>query len=122
MARRILEGASDKDMAREFGCALSTVSTLARRLRQKLGCRAGEESLRLSPRCSAETLSRRLELFDRLSRSELDVLSALLIGEPYVEVARWRGTSSRTIAAQAAAIFRKARVSGQRELAAKLLG
>ncbi len=122
VARRILEGASDKDMAREFGCRLSTVSTLARRLRRKLGCCAGEEALHLSPRCSSQAIARRLELFELLSPSECDVLSALLIGARYDEVARWRGTSTRTIATQATAIFRKARVSGKRELASKLFG
>jgi DNA-binding CsgD family transcriptional regulator len=122
VARRVLEGASDKDMAREFGCRLSTVSTLARRLRRKLGCRAGEEALHLSASCSSEAIARRLALFDLLSPSECDVLSALLIGARYDEVARWRGTSTRTIAAQATAIFRKAQVSGRRELAAKLFG
>jgi DNA-binding CsgD family transcriptional regulator len=122
VARRILEGASDKEMALEFGCRLSTVSTLARRLRRKLGWRAGEEALRLSARCSSEAIARRLELFDRLSPSECDVLSALLIGARYEEVAQWRGTSARTIAVQATAIFRKARVSGRRELAAKFFG
>jgi DNA-binding NarL/FixJ family response regulator len=119
--RRILEGASDKDMARELGCGLSSVSTFARRLRRKLGCRPGEESLLLSAPRSTEALSVRLELFDRLSSAECDVLSALLVGARYQEVARWRRSSTRTVASQVASIFRKARVSGRRELAAKLL-
>ncbi len=121
VARRILDGASDKDIAGELGCGLSAVSTFARRLRRKLGCRPGEESLLLSARRSTESLLVRLELFERLSPAECDVLSALLVGARYEEVARWRGTSERTIAAQAAAVFRKAGVSGRRELAAKLL-
>ncbi|HET9929705.1 MAG TPA: LuxR C-terminal-related transcriptional regulator [Polyangiaceae bacterium] len=122
VARRLLEGASDKSIAGELGVSVSTVSTFARRLRKKLGCRPGEEALLLSRARSGVQLRRRVVLFERLSAAECEVASELLVGRSYLEIARRREVSLRTVASQCAAIFRKCGVSGQRELAAVLLG
>jgi DNA-binding CsgD family transcriptional regulator len=122
VARRIVEGASDKAIALELQVSLSTVSTFARRVRNKLGCRSGEEALVLSSAGSLAEVTRRLELFARLTVGECDVASELLVGSSYAEIAARRGVSVRTVASQCAAVFRKCGVSGRRALAAKLLG
>jgi DNA-binding NarL/FixJ family response regulator len=129
VARRFLEGASDKAIALELNVAVSTVSTFARRMREKLGCRPGEELLLLSERRDLlshgrdfASMQRRLALFERLSNSECEVASELLIGSSYSEIAERRDVSVRTVASQCAAIFRKCGVSGRRELAATLFG
>ena len=122
VARRIVEGASDKAIALELHVSLSTISTFTRRVRNKLGCRSGEEALALASAGSLAKVSRRLELFDRLTVGECDVASELLVGSSYAEIAARRGVSVRTVASQCAAVFRKCGVSGRRALAASLLG
>jgi DNA-binding NarL/FixJ family response regulator len=121
VARRLVEGASDKEIAHDLQVSLSTVSTFVQRTRAKLGCQRGAEILALSPR-SEVGLGRRLELFARLTAAECDVASALLVGSSYSEIAARRGVSERTVASQCNAIFRKCGVSGRRALAAALLG
>lgn len=121
VARCLLEGASDKAIARELGVAVSTVSTFARRVRRKLGCCPGEELLALSSSRSVGNVRRRLALFERLTASECEVASELLVGASHLEIARRRGVSLRTVASQCSAVFRKCGVSGRRELAALLL-
>jgi DNA-binding CsgD family transcriptional regulator len=55
-----------------------------------------------------------------LSTAEFEVLSHFVEGLTYEQIARERGRSSRTIANQISAVFRKLRVSGRRELLALL--
>jgi DNA-binding NarL/FixJ family response regulator len=121
VARLLVEGASDKLIAAELGVALSTVSTFARRVRAKLGCRPGEETLLLRSRVRSTGLQQRLALLDRLTNSECDVVTELLVGASYADIAEQRGVSPRTVASQSASIFRKCGVAGRRELAAALL-
>lgn len=121
VARLLMEGASDKLIAGELGVAVSTVSTFARRVRRKLGCQPGQEMLVLRS-VTRSSIRRRLALFDRLTASECDVASALLIGSSYAEIADLRGVSIRTVASQCGAVFRKCGVSGRRELASTLFG
>ncbi len=120
VARLLIDGASDKVIAEELGVALSTISTFTRRLRGKLGCRPGQEVLLLRS-VTRSNIRRRLALFDRLTTSECDVASALLIGSSYEEIADRRGVSVRTVASQCGAVFRKCGVSGRRQLASTLL-
>ena len=120
VVRLLIAGASDKYIAAELGVSLSTVSTLLRRVRLGLGCRPGEELLLLRP-ARSKNLWRRLELFERLTPSECDVASELLVGSTHADIARRRGVSNQTIASQCAAVYRKCGVSGRRELAAALL-
>jgi DNA-binding NarL/FixJ family response regulator len=121
VARRLLEGASDKEIAFELRVSLSSVSTFVQRIRRKLGCAHGAEVLALSSSMSRAQLERRLTLFDRLTPSECDIASALLVGSSYAEMAARRGVSARTVASQCSAIFSKCGVSGRRALAAVLL-
>jgi DNA-binding NarL/FixJ family response regulator len=122
VAQRLLEGASDKEIALELRLSLSTVSTLVRRTRRKLGCEPGGEILALSVGCGRTALGLRLELFGRLTAAECDVASALLVGSSYADIAASRGVSERTVASQCCTVFRKCGVSGRRALAALLLG
>ncbi len=122
VARLLTDGASDKVIASHLGVSLSTVSTFTRRVRRKLGCRPGQEALVLRQRTKAANVTRRLALFDRLTMSECDVASELLVGSSYADIAEQRRVSVRTVASQCSAIFRKCNVSGRRELASILLG
>jgi DNA-binding NarL/FixJ family response regulator len=114
----VARGSSDKEIAHELGVGLSTVSTFARRARTKLDCPAGTEALLTRP---AGTAQGRRALFARLSAAECDVAADLLLGRSYADIARRRGSSPRTIAAQCSLIFRKCGVPGRRALAAALL-
>jgi DNA-binding NarL/FixJ family response regulator len=122
VARLLMDGASDKFIASELGVSVSTVSTFTQRVRKKLGCRSGEEALLLHTRVRSTHVHRRLALFDRLTISECDVASELLVGSSYADIAERRGVSVRTVASQCGVIFRKCSVSGRRELASILLG
>jgi DNA-binding NarL/FixJ family response regulator len=121
VARRLVEGASDKAIAFELGVALSTVSTFTRRVRGKLGCRPGEELLALAAHRPLGDVPRRLALFERLTPSECEVAAELLVGASHADIARRRGVAVRTVASQCAAVFRKCGVSGRRQLAALLV-
>jgi DNA-binding NarL/FixJ family response regulator len=56
----------------------------------------------------------------RLPPAELSVIATLLQGATYREIARRRGTSTRTIANQITAVFRRLRVSSRNELVHQL--
>lgn len=51
-----------------------------------------------------------------LPPAELDVVRSLVEGLPYTDISRLRGTSTRTIANQITAVFRRLKVSGRNEL------
>lgn len=55
-----------------------------------------------------------------LPKAELAVVRSLIEGSSYQEIARARGTSTRTIANQISAVFRRLRVSGRNELVQRL--
>lgn len=115
-------GCSDKEIARELGVAMSTVSTFIRRIRGKLGCRGGAEIAHLASQDSGIAIRRRHALFERLTVAERAVAVELIAGASYEEIAMRQSKALRTIAAQAATIFRKSGVSGRRELAAATVG
>jgi len=56
-----------------------------------------------------------------LPQAELEVVRNIVEGLSYREIARQRGTSTRTIANQIGAVFRRLRVSGRNELVQRLL-
>jgi DNA-binding NarL/FixJ family response regulator len=60
------------------------------------------------------------ELGRVLPSAELAVIRSLVEGLAYEEIARRRGTSTRTIANQISAVFRRLRVSGRNELVQRL--
>jgi DNA-binding CsgD family transcriptional regulator len=55
-----------------------------------------------------------------LPAAELAVIRQLVEGHSYAEIAAERGTSTRTIANQITAVFRRLRVSGRNELVQRL--
>jgi DNA-binding NarL/FixJ family response regulator len=61
-----------------------------------------------------------LQLQGLLPSAELAVIRRLVEGLSYVEIARARGTSTRTIANQITAVFRRLHVSGRNELVQRL--
>ena len=63
-----------------------------------------------------------LALATLLPEAELAVICSLVEGRSYQEIARQRGTSTRTVANQISAVFRRLRVSGRNELVQKLAG
>jgi DNA-binding NarL/FixJ family response regulator len=60
------------------------------------------------------------KLFRLLPPAELSVIRLLVEGLPYSEIAHRRETSTRTIANQITAVFRRLRVSGRNELLSRL--
>jgi DNA-binding NarL/FixJ family response regulator len=62
-----------------------------------------------------------LSLRAKLPAAELSVIRALVEGASYGQIARQRGTSTRTIANQISAVFRRLHVSGRNELVQRLL-
>ncbi len=122
VALLLVSGCSDKEIAHELQCAMSTVSTLVQRIRKKVGCEQGQELLHLAEPDAGQALSRRRSLFDRLTATEREVAVALVTGATYDGLARERGCTKRTIATQVASIFRKSGLSGRRALAAAILG
>ncbi len=76
-----------------------------------------------APRSAAASSDERLRLTVKwagLTTSELEVLEAILAGLSNSEIARQRGTNVRTIANQAASIYRKLRVQSRLQLRAVL--
>jgi DNA-binding CsgD family transcriptional regulator len=122
VASLLLLGLSDKEIAHEMGIAMSSVSTLAQRIRAKLGCGTGQELLHLSDPDETTALAHRRSLFERLTVAEREVAVELLAGATYADIAQGRGCAVRTVAAQCASLFRKSGISGKRGLAAALLG
>jgi len=60
-------------------------------------------------------------LLEELTQAERAVLGAMLDGYSNREIATQRAASQRTVANQAASIFRKFGVSGRSELAARVI-
>jgi DNA-binding NarL/FixJ family response regulator len=143
----VLCGEGQKNIAMDKGLAPSTVALNARLALEALGltCKPSRVHplLMLAARASrdpqsalAATLSfvqhgdaqlrvvamarpdRRLTKV--LPRAELAVVRALVEGQCYAEIAKARGTSTRTIANQITAVFRRVRVSGRSELLERL--
>jgi DNA-binding CsgD family transcriptional regulator len=121
VAAGLRSGMSDKQIGDALGVSLSAVAEYAARLRGKLGCLRGEELMALRS-ASGASLAFRSQLFARLTPAEHSVACALVLGRSHAEIARERGVSPRTVASQLAAVFRKAGVSGRRELAARWFG
>jgi DNA-binding CsgD family transcriptional regulator len=120
--RRLLSGASDKEIAAEFAIGLSTVSTYVRRLRGALGYGDGASAILAARTDSVDIARRRIVLLGQLTRSEQDIVCWLLEGASNREIALSRATSTRTVANQCTAILRKCSVKGRRELASAFLG
>jgi DNA-binding NarL/FixJ family response regulator len=133
---RILLGARNKAVASELDISSPHVSGIAQRALRKLGAGSlaelarvlhsrmplvfgdipvgGEVLLALGyEESTAATL-------DALTSAERGVARALMDGLSHREIALERGVSARTIASQAASIYRKLAVSGRRELTAKV--
>lgn len=122
VALLLVAGYSDKEIAHELDVAMSTVSTIAQRIRNKLGCVAGGEFLGLAEPDARSALAMRRRLFARLTPAERDVAVELVTGARYADIARQRGCTERTIAAQASSIFRRTGLHGRRALGAALFG
>jgi len=120
VALRLQRGMADKAIAHGLGLSGSAVAEYTARVRNKLGCQPGEELLALSD--DGAGLPARLELLARLTPAEHVVACSLVAGSSHLEIARQRGISSHTVASQVASVFRKAGVSGRRELAARWFG
>jgi DNA-binding NarL/FixJ family response regulator len=115
-------GMGDKAIAYSLGLSNSAVAEYTARLRSKLGCLPGEELLALHGNGGTSDPAVRLRLLDQLTPAEHIVACSLVTGPSHDEIARERGVSSRTVASQVAAVFRKVGVSGRRELVASWFG
>jgi DNA-binding CsgD family transcriptional regulator len=121
IAMGLRQGMTDKAIAYGLGLSGSAVAEYTARLRHKLGCLPGEELMALEP-ASAAGLAFRLRLLEQLTPAEHAVACSLVTGLSHAQIARERGCSSRTVASHLSSVFRKARVSGRRELVARWFG
>lgn len=145
MFERVLLGESQKVVALEAGCSTSTVATAVSRCLRAMGlnCRcSGIPALlvlllhvlhgrtrrvaltveRLPDNAVHIVLGDRLENYsDHLSAGEAAVVRLLVEGKTHAEIARWRRTSTRTVANQIASVYRKLGVSGRMELLCHLI-
>lgn len=143
----VLSGTRQKSIAIDMDLAPSTVALNARLALQSLGVN-GKPSrahplLMLAARASRDSITavvRRSTVAARdgsaltvvsatrpdhflgstLPLAELDVIRSLVEGNSYAEIARSRGTSTRTIANQITAVFRRLKLSGRNELVQRL--
>jgi DNA-binding NarL/FixJ family response regulator len=142
----VLDGAGQKTVAIELDLAPSTVAQMIRAALERLGV-SGKPS-RVHPLLMlAATAARRHllvpgtasyftrgdeelqvialprpdgALVGQMPAAELEVVRALVEGRSYAEIACSRRTSTRTVANQIAAAFRRLRVSGRGELLQRL--
>jgi DNA-binding NarL/FixJ family response regulator len=115
-------GMADKAIAHSLGLSTSAVAEYTGRLRRKLGCLPGEELLALHVSGGMGDPAVRVRLLERLTPAEHLVACSLVTGLSHAQIARERGISSRTVASQVASVFKKAGVSGRRELVASWFG
>lgn len=143
----VLSGMRQKNIAIDLDLAPSTVALNARLALESLGvtCRPSRAHplLMLAAKAaSAPTMARGriatfvtrdnrelrvistprpdAQLHGVLPSAELSVIRSLIEGLSYEEIAGQRGTSTRTIANQITAVFRRLRVSGRNELVQRL--
>jgi DNA-binding NarL/FixJ family response regulator len=143
----ILSGVGQKSIAIELGLAPSTVALNARLALEALGTHTRPS--RVNPLLMLSALASRAQhpgatgalsylndeqaslrvisiprpdapLEATLPRAELAVIRSLVEGVSYAEIALRRGTSTRTIANQITAVFRRMKVSGRSELLLRL--
>lgn len=138
----LLGGCDNKTVAYDFEIKPSTVSQAARQALLQLGvdCAPGRvcpllavaaraschgcDQAGLSAKFTCEGRSYRVFgaarpddlLAPVLPPAQYAVVRGLLEGQPYIEIARRRGTSTRTVANQLAAVFRRMGVSGRGSL------
>lgn len=143
---RVLGGMRQKNIALDFDLAASTVALNARLALEALGvsgkpsrmhpllmlaARAAARGVNVDARCASVagpdgelrvvSLARPDQGLDRdLPSAELAVVRSLIEGCSYEEIAAARGTSTRTVANQISAVFRRLRVSGRSELVHRL--
>jgi DNA-binding NarL/FixJ family response regulator len=142
----VLGGLRQKNVAMDLSLAPSTVALNARLALESIGAggkpsrahpllmlaaRAAVASLRFISRCSIVesgdgelhviSLPRPdLALAGLLPSAELAVIRGLIEGCSYEQIAVARGTSTRTVANQISAVFRRLHVSGRNELVLRL--
>jgi DNA-binding NarL/FixJ family response regulator len=142
----VLGGLRQKNVAMDLALAPSTVALNARLALEGIGvggkpsrahpllmlaARTAAASLELALRCSTVRSSDGelrvvslprpdLALDGLLPSAELAVIRSLIEGCSYEEIAEARGTSTRTVANQISAVFRRLRVSGRNELVLRL--
>jgi DNA-binding NarL/FixJ family response regulator len=143
----VLAGQRQKNIAIDRGLAPSTVALNSRLGLEALGvshrpsrahpllmlaARASALQLAASAKCTTILSDHNRELrvvsvprpdlalADVLPTAELSVIRSLVEGNCYLDIARARGTSTRTIANQISMVFRRLRVSGRNELVQRL--
>lgn len=144
---RVLSGSGSKVVAIELGASASAISLRVKHSARKLGlvfrvsnmptllmmaAHAARSGVRIEGRRSELERSEQhlvvisaarpdRALAERVSAAEYAVVQLLVEGHPYAEIAALRGTSTRTVANQLSAVFKKLDVSGRSQLMAALL-
>lgn len=143
----LLSGNGNKVLASELGASESTISSLLKRSARQLGLtfRVSNMPTLLMMAAYAARRGVRIEghrahlvsrgrnlvavsaarperaLSERVSAAEYAVAQLLVEGHPYSRIAALRGTSTRTVANQLSAVFKKLEVSGRSQLMVTLL-
>jgi DNA-binding CsgD family transcriptional regulator len=141
---RLMLGQSQKEVAAELGCSISSVSSAAREclLAFSYGNQPSRTPLlffmaahaahgfpvcraRIEPAGPGRWLlsieQPDTQMRGKLPAAELNTACLLIEGKTYQEMAVLRRTSPRTVANQLSAVFRKLGVSGRSELLSKLV-
>ncbi len=131
VARRLVRGDSQKEIGYDLGLSPSTVGNHVTTIGRKLGTSSQWETTnvltallrRPSEAVSVGDVALRVwettrETPAQLTPSEADVYQSLLSGASNEQIARKRGTSTRTVAHQVAAIFSKLGVRSRQQLLA----
>ena len=143
----VLSGTRQKSIAIDMALAPSTVALNSRLALEGLGvtckpsrahpllmlaAKSSRESLGTMASCSTfvardgtvlkvVAVNRPDQFLERiLPAAELEVIRNLVEGRSYAEIARGRGTSTRTVANQITAVFRRLHLSGRNELVQRL--
>jgi DNA-binding CsgD family transcriptional regulator len=116
----VADGASLKVIAASCAISVQAVSTYLERAKRKLGVSSRADLIRSVRR--SDTVDPSLPLTQALTAAEAQILSGILRGMGNAQIARARGRSVHTVAAQAATVMRKLGATSRCDLVARLVG
>jgi DNA-binding CsgD family transcriptional regulator len=116
----IAKGEALKTIAAACMISVQAVSTYLERAKRKLGVTSRPDLIRsLRGGGGVDVTFQRTH---RLTIAEVEILAGILRGERNAQIARRRGRSVHTVAAQAATIMRKVGATSRSELVARAVG
>ena len=120
VAELVAQGESLKTIAATCKISVQAVSTYLERAKRKLGVKSRPDLIRSLRGSDAAEAT--IQVTQRLTIAEVQILAGILRGERNAQIARGRGRSVHTVAAQAATLMRKLGASSRSELVARAVG